>query len=108
MSQFFQKKHCFDEKVKSYIFGFLLSVLFTIIPFFIEKNHVFSYKISRFIILFCAFFQIIIHFIYFLHLNNISKNNWYLMSLLFVFIIVFIVISGSVWIMFNLQHHAMV
>ncbi len=108
MRKYFDLKCYFNEKVQSYIFGFLLSIFLTIIPFFIEKNHIFSYEINRLIILLCAFFQIIVHFVYFLHLNNTSKNYWYLISLLFVLIIMFIVISGSIWIMFNLQHHTMV
>ncbi|QIQ41469.1 MAG: cytochrome o ubiquinol oxidase subunit IV [Buchnera aphidicola (Aphis urticata)] len=108
MSKYFKLKLYFNKKVQSYIFGFLFAILLTIIPFFIAKNHFFSYKISQLIIVFCAFLQIMIHFIYFLHLNNISKNHWYLISLLFILIIIFIVVFGSIWIMFNLNHHVMI
>ncbi|QFQ32624.1 cytochrome o ubiquinol oxidase subunit IV [Buchnera aphidicola (Aphis fabae)] len=107
MFKYFKLKLYFNEKVQSYIYGFLLSILLTIIPFLIVKNQFFSHSISRLIMLLCAFFQIVVHFIYFLHLNNIQKNYWYLTSLLFILIIMFIVVFGSIWIMFNLNHHVM-
>ncbi|QCI17271.1 cytochrome o ubiquinol oxidase subunit IV [Buchnera aphidicola (Aphis helianthi)] len=108
MRKSFKLKFCFNHKVQSYIYGFLFSMLLTIIPFLIVINQYFSDSISRLIVVFCALLQIIIHFIYFLHLNSIQKNYWYLASLLFVLIIMFIVVFGSIWIMFNLNHHVMI
>ncbi|QCI16693.1 cytochrome o ubiquinol oxidase subunit IV [Buchnera aphidicola (Aphis craccivora)] len=107
MRKYFKLKLYFNKEVQSYIYGFLFSTLLTIIPFFIAKNQFFSNSINRLIILFCAFVQIIVHFIYFLHLNSSQKNYWYLISLLFILIIIFIVVFGSIWIMFNLNHHLM-
>lgn len=107
MYNYLKSKIYFDRQVKYYINGFLFSIFLTIIPFFIARNHFFSYSVNQLIIIFCSFIQIIIHFIYFLHLNNIQKNYWYLISLLFIIIIMFIVVFGSIWIMFNLDHHLM-
>lgn len=108
MFKFFKFRLYFNKKVQSYINGFLFSILLTIIPFFIVKNQFFSYLMTRLIILFCAILQIIIHFIYFLHLNSIQKSYWYFASLLFILIIIFIVVFGSIWIMINLNHHIMI
>ncbi|WP_343154140.1 cytochrome o ubiquinol oxidase subunit IV [Buchnera aphidicola] len=100
-------KFYLDKKVQSYIYSFLLSILLTIVPFFISKNNFLPHLTNKLIILLCAFIQIVIHFVYFLHLNSMKKKNWYLTSLLFILIIIFIVIFGSIWIMFNLKHHVM-
>ncbi|CAL4325338.1 Cytochrome bo(3) ubiquinol oxidase subunit 4 [Buchnera aphidicola (Protaphis terricola)] len=108
MHKYFKLKCNLNKKVKYYVCGFFLSILLTIIPFIITKNGYFSYFIHRFTIIFCAIFQIIVHFICFLHLNNIKKNFWYLISLLFVLVIIFIVVFGSIWIMFNLNHHVLI
>ncbi|AYN24617.1 cytochrome o ubiquinol oxidase subunit IV [Buchnera aphidicola] len=100
-------KNNFNKEKNSYIVGFLLSLCLTIIPFFCTLNHLFSREINFFIILLCALSQIIIHFVFFLHLSFSKKNSWNIISLLFVLIIVFIVVFGSIWIMYNLNHHLM-
>ena len=97
----------FKKEIKSYIVGFLLSVFLTIIPFLCALNHFFSRKVNFLIILISALSQIIVHFIFFLHLSFSKKNSWNIISLLFVLIIIFIVIFGSIWIMYNLNHHFM-
>lgn len=100
-------KNNFNKEIKSYIVGFLFSLFLTIIPFFCTLNHLFSRKVNFFVILLCAFSQIIVHFVFFLHLSFSKKNSWNITSLLFVLIIIFIIVFGSVWIMYNLNHHLM-
>ncbi|QCI18987.1 cytochrome o ubiquinol oxidase subunit IV [Buchnera aphidicola (Aphis nerii)] len=107
MRKCFKLNVCFNKQIQSYIYTFLFSILLTIIPFFIIKNQYFSNTLNRLIIILCSCIQIIIHFIYFLHLNSVKKHYWYLTSLLFIIIIIFIVIFGSIWIMLNLNHHIM-
>lgn len=94
-----------NKEIKSYILGFLFSVVLTIIPFILAIKNIFSSEINYTVFLFCAISQIIVHFIYFLHLNFSSKERWNLITLLFVIIIIFIVVFGSIWIMCNLNHH---
>ncbi|WP_295164187.1 cytochrome o ubiquinol oxidase subunit IV [uncultured Buchnera sp.] len=107
MNKYEKIKNNFNKEIKSYIVGFLFSLFLTIIPFFCTLNHLFSRKVNFFIILLCAFSQIIVHFMFFLHLSFSKKNSWNIISLLFVLIIIFIIVFGSLWIMYNLNHHLM-
>ncbi|CAL4325395.1 cytochrome o ubiquinol oxidase subunit IV [Buchnera aphidicola] len=102
-----KSKNIFNKEIKFYIIGFLLSVLFTILPFICTLNHFFSKTVLFFIILLCALTQIVVHFVYFLHLNFSKKNTWNIISLFFILIIICIIIFGSIWIMYNLNHHIM-
>ncbi|QCI16123.1 cytochrome o ubiquinol oxidase subunit IV [Buchnera aphidicola] len=99
----FIKSH--NTEIKSYLLGFFLSLILTIIPFFLAIQKIFSNHINYTIILICAISQIIVHFIYFLHLDFSLKTRFNLIALLFVIIIIFIVTFGSIWIMYNLNHH---
>ncbi len=46
--------------------------------------------------------QIVVHMIYFLHMNSRSEEGWTLMALIFTVILVGIAISGSIWVMYHL------
>lgn len=96
-----------NQEVKSYFLGFLFSVVLTAVPFLLAIQKFFCSEINYIIFLLCAVSQIVIHFIYFLHLNFSVEARWNLITLLFVIIIIFIVVFGSIWIMFNLNHHTM-
>jgi cytochrome o ubiquinol oxidase operon protein cyoD len=51
--------------------------------------------------------QMVVHMIYFLHLNTKSEGGWVLMSLAFTVMLVIIAIAGSIWIMFHLDSNMM-
>jgi len=94
-----------NKESQSYFIGFLFSVILTIAPFILAIQKLFSSEVSYIVFLLCAISQIIVHFVYFLHLNFSTKERWNLITLLFVIIIIFIVVFGSIWIMSNLNHH---
>ncbi|AHG59928.1 cytochrome o ubiquinol oxidase subunit IV [Buchnera aphidicola] len=95
-----------DKEIKSYFLGFLFSVVLTVLPFLLVMQKIFSSDLNYIIILICAISQIVVHFLFFLHLNfSTIEGQWNIVALLFVIIIIFIVVFGSIWIMFNLNHH---
>ncbi|QCI26088.1 cytochrome o ubiquinol oxidase subunit IV [Buchnera aphidicola] len=96
---------CFLKEIKLYFFGFLFSIFLTTIPFFIVFSHIFKVYVALMIIIFCAVIQCVVHLKIFLHLSYSSKNYWNFIFLLFTFLIILIIISGSIWIMCNLNHH---
>ena len=49
----------------------------------------------------------IVHMIYFLHLNTKSEAGWIIISLAFTLMLVIIAIAGSVWIMWHLDQNMM-
>ncbi|NIH41180.1 MAG: cytochrome o ubiquinol oxidase subunit IV [Buchnera aphidicola (Periphyllus aceris)] len=88
-----------------YIMIFFLSLVLSFFPFFIVSYHIFSKNILYFLIIICCFFQILLHILFYLHLNDLNKNSWNFFSIIFTFTIITIIFSGSVWIMRNLNHH---
>ncbi|URJ32920.1 cytochrome o ubiquinol oxidase subunit IV [Candidatus Blochmannia vicinus] len=92
----------------SYLIGFVLSMILTIIPFFMVTYNIINKKILMNIIISCAVIQIFVHLIFFLHLGNTSHKVWNLISLMFTVFIVFILIFGSIWIMTHLHHNLMI
>ena len=54
-----------------------------------------------------AMVQIVVHMIYFLHMNTKSEAGWTMMALIFTVIIVVIVISGSLWVMYHMNLNMM-
>lgn len=95
-----------NKEIKSYFLGFVFALFLTLIPFALVMKNIFSHEINYIICLICAIIQIFVHFIYFLHLNFSEEKKWDLITLLFVIIIIFIIIFGSIWIMHHLNHHS--
>ncbi|VFP78898.1 Cytochrome bo(3) ubiquinol oxidase subunit 4 [Candidatus Erwinia haradaeae] len=91
--------------IKSYITGLSFSILLTVVPFLVVLNGQISRTSILSIVLICAVCQILVHLIYFLHLNRQSEGGWTLISSIFVAIIVLIIIVGSLWIMSNLNQN---
>lgn len=85
-----------------YKIGSFLSIILTIIPFFMVFK---KYNFSKYLIVLCALIQTIVHLICFLHINDKTNKNffWNECILLFSIIIIFITLTGSIYIMFNLN-----
>ncbi|ALC96132.1 cytochrome o ubiquinol oxidase subunit IV [Candidatus Profftella armatura] len=100
----------FIGTIKDYITGFFLSLILTVIPFIIyfnKNNNFLNLNLIKFIILSCAILQIIIHMIYFLHMNIKSENGWIILSFIFTLILIIIMFFGSIWVMYHLNHNMM-
>jgi cytochrome o ubiquinol oxidase operon protein cyoD len=52
--------------------------------------------------------QIVVHMIYFLHMNTRSEGGWTIMALIFTIVIVAIALVGSLWVMHHLNTNMMV
>lgn len=93
---------------KSYMTGFVLSVILTAIPFWLVMSDVLGNAVhTSLIIMAFAVVQIVVHMIYFLHMNSKSEQGWTLMALIFTIIIVVIALSGSLWVMYHMNQNMM-
>jgi len=91
-----------------YLIGFGLAVVLTAIPFWIVMGDVFrDPTVAVVVLLIFAFVQIVVHMVYFLHLNSKSEGGWTLMALIFASILVVITLTGSLWIMQHLDSNMM-
>ncbi|SHO61483.1 cytochrome o ubiquinol oxidase operon protein cyoD [Pseudoxanthobacter soli DSM 19599] len=93
--------------VKSYMTGFILSVILTAIPFGLIMSGALPASTSIPIILILGVIQIVIHLIYFLHMNTSSSQMWNVAAFVFTLIIVAITVVGSLWIMAHLDMNMM-
>ncbi|KAA0078012.1 cytochrome o ubiquinol oxidase subunit IV [Tardiphaga sp. P9-11] len=94
--------------MKSYLIGFFLSVVLTAIPFWLVMTNAIENKNWTIaIIVAFAVVQIVVHMIYFLHMNTTSDAGWTMMALIFTIIIVVIALSGSLWVMYHLNVNMM-
>ena len=92
--------------VKGYLTGFILSVILTAIPFWIVMGNVFDKSSTNaFVILAFAAVQIVVHMIYFLHMNAKSEHGWIMLALIFTVVVVVITLSGSLWVMYHMNHN---
>ncbi|MDN8612708.1 cytochrome o ubiquinol oxidase subunit IV [Variovorax ginsengisoli] len=94
--------------VKGYLTGFILSVILTAIPFWIVMGNVFEKSsTTAFVILAFAAVQMVVHMIYFLHMNAKSEHGWTMLALIFTVVVVVITLSGSLWVMYHMNHNMM-
>ena len=93
---------------KSYMTGFVLAVILTVIPFGIVMGGGFdSRALTIAVVVLCAAAQVLFHMIYFLHMNSSSEEGWTLLSTIFTVMIVVIMLAGSLWVMFHLNTNMM-
>ncbi|HJV51872.1 MAG TPA: cytochrome o ubiquinol oxidase subunit IV [Noviherbaspirillum sp.] len=100
--------HADHGSLKSYAIGFVLSVILTAIPFWLVMGKVFDKSsTTALVVLGFAVVQIVVHMIYFLHMNTKSEGGWNMLALIFTVVLVVIVLSGSIWVMYHLNHNMM-
>lgn len=102
------EEHVHHGSFSGYLIGFALSVFLTAVPFWIVMDNVFREPATgAVVILIFAFVQIVVHMVYFLHLNTKSEAGWTFMALIFTAVLVIITLSGSLWIMAHLDANMM-
>jgi cytochrome o ubiquinol oxidase operon protein cyoD len=94
--------------LKGYLTGFVLAVILTAIPFWIVMSGgLGKSNTTALVILGFAVVQIVVHMIYFLHMNTRSEGGWTMLALIFTIVLVVITLSGSIWVMYHLNHNMM-
>jgi cytochrome o ubiquinol oxidase operon protein cyoD len=94
--------------LRGYATGFFAAVFLTAIPFWLVMGKTFgSSGTTAAVILAFAAVQIVVHMVYFLHMSPKSEGGWNLLALLFTVMLVVIALSGSLWVMYHLNHNMM-
>ncbi len=89
---------------KSYMIGFCLALILTLIAFYITAEHSFSSNALYGWLSILALIQLIVQAMCFLRLNAGQEGRWELMPFLFTVLIVVVILGGSLWIMYNLNY----
>lgn len=100
--------HAPHSTLRGYATGFVLAVILTVIPFWLVMGKVFNNPgTAGFVLLALASVQIVVHMVYFLHMNTKAEGGWSLLALLFTFMLLVIMLAGSIWVMYHLNHNMM-
>ena len=101
-------EHAGHGSLKTYAIGFVLSVILTAIPFWLVMGKVFDKPATTAIVILAfAAVQIVVHMIYFLHLNAKVEGGWSMLALVFTAALVVIMLAGSIWVMYHMNTNMM-
>ena len=93
---------------KGYMTGFVLAVILTAIPFWLVMGNVLGKtSTTSLVILGFAAVQIVVHMIYFLHMDAKSESGWNMLALIFTIVLVVITLAGSLWVMYHMNTNMM-
>ena len=95
------------EGIVSYLIGLGLAALLTVVSFFITRTTLVWQPSIPVALAVLAIAQMGVHLVFFLHITTGPDNVNNVMALAFGVLIVFLVITGSLWIMAHLNHNMM-
>lgn len=95
------------KSLTTYLIGFVLCLVLTFIAFAIVGKDSLSKEFLYLTVSVLAILQLIVQVICFLRLNASEGARWNLISFLFTALITFVIVGGSLWIMWNLNYNMM-
>jgi cytochrome o ubiquinol oxidase operon protein cyoD len=93
--------------MRAYSIGFLGSVVLTVIAFVCVQFKLLEGLELLLVIGGLAALQAVVQLYYFMHLGSEEKPRIKLITFLFMFIILLIIVGGSIWIMHHLNYNMM-
>ncbi|PCJ32005.1 MAG: cytochrome o ubiquinol oxidase subunit IV [Gammaproteobacteria bacterium] len=88
-----------------YVRGLIISILLTIVPFYMVMSGAWSDVATVIVISLAATAQVLVQMIFFLHMDGSSEQGWITMSAVYAVSIIVFVIAGSLWIFEHLNHN---
>jgi cytochrome o ubiquinol oxidase operon protein cyoD len=93
--------------LKSYLIGFVLSVILTIASFSLVMTGVISGSLLLHVVITLGILQFIVQSLFFLHVGQESTPYWETLLYLFMVMVLVIIVGGSLWIIFDLNSRMM-
>jgi cytochrome o ubiquinol oxidase subunit IV len=93
--------------LKGYLIGFVLSVILTAIPFWLVMTGTLTNQATALLIMALAAVQVVVHMVFFLHMNRKVEGGWSMMAMIFTIVVVVIALSGSLWVMYHMNLNMM-
>jgi cytochrome o ubiquinol oxidase subunit IV len=93
--------------VKSYAIGFILSVILTVIPFGLVMYPSLPKALTLWIVLAFAVIQVLVHLVYFLHLDRSAAQRNNVIAFVFAALVIVLLVGLSLWIMFSIHSNMM-
>jgi cytochrome o ubiquinol oxidase operon protein cyoD len=89
--------------VRGYLIGFVLAVVLTVASFWAATSGAFRGESAIVALAVLAAVQVIVHVVFFLHVNASKGQRWHAMSFAYTILMSFILIVGTVWVMHNVH-----
>jgi cytochrome o ubiquinol oxidase operon protein cyoD len=96
-----------ERTIRPYIIGIVAALILTAIPFGLVGTGALPRSTTLSIIVVFAVIQILVHLRFFLHIGLEAKPRENLVALAFAAVLIFLMVGGSLWIMFDLYHRMM-
>jgi cytochrome o ubiquinol oxidase subunit IV len=93
---------------KSYTVGFVLSMILTLISFYMVSQHILAGWTLGLTISVLAIVQLIVQLAFFMNLGKEAKPRWNTIIFIFMALVVGIIVFGSLWNMWDLDKRVMV
>jgi len=93
--------------VRSYMIGFVLAAVLTAVPFGLVMSGSLPNGTAGPVCMVFAAVQVVVHLIYFLHMNSKSSRSWNGAAFVFTLIILLILMVGTLWVMHNMNLNMM-
>jgi len=94
--------------LSGYLTGFVLSVILTAIPFWLVMSQtIIDRNIAVLVLGGFAVAQILVHMVFFLHMNGKLEGGWTMLSTIFTIIFLVIAVAGTLWVMFHMNANMM-
>jgi len=93
--------------VRSYVIGFVLAVVLTALPFGLVMSGALAHDMVAPVCMAFAAVQIVVHLVYFLHMNSQSARTWNGAAMAFTVIILLILVVGTLWVMVHMNMNMM-
>lgn len=95
-----------SQKTKqAYGIGFVASLILTLLAFLLVGTHFIPSPSIYAVLTLLAVTQLVVQTVYFLGLNQSESGRWNLLPYLFTILIIAILVTGSLWIMYNLSYN---
>lgn len=95
-----------QKTLSAYVVGFLLCIVLTFISFALVETHLLPAMYLYISLMALAVIQLVVQSVCFLRLNtSTDEARWNLFPFLFTLLIIAILVSGTLWIMYNLNYN---
>jgi cytochrome o ubiquinol oxidase operon protein cyoD len=96
-----------QKTLGTYVTGLVLCVILTLIAFGLVEKRLLSDSGLYIALAGLAIVQLFVQSTCFLRLNSSAEGRWNLLPFLFALLIIAVLVSGSLWIMYNLNYNMM-
>lgn len=97
--------HSRSASFGSYLIGFLISLVLSLGAFALVVYHSLNDQCLIISVVVLALIQLLVQVICFFRLSAQAEERWNLITFIFTLLIMLIVVSGSLWIMYNLNYN---